>query len=396
MTTTSIEVALFENAREGQCAAILATERELRLVALSADPNELREKVRELHPHLVVIDVDAATAEEATSLIADAVRAGAISVAIGDARQPSPLARAVLAGARAFVAKPLQPDELIATLYEVVAHARSDAHPLASVGAGQIVAVYGPKGGVGTTTVATYLAATLAARRVRTALIDLDLQFGDVGIALDLRSVNSVVDLVAHGSEVDQTLVDELFVTHRSGLRVLLAPESLAFADAIEPQRVVVALDRLRSLFDRVVCDLPSRLDDLTRAVLAAADVVVLVSTPELAALKDLQRAIVSVPALGRDERVRIVVNRSPSRGGVEPAEIRRALGRAIAVTIPSDAAVTSALNAGTPLVLEAPGAKLSRSFQQVADAVMSVTPPPPGPGRSVAMLAPAREQVGA
>src|SRR5439155_625034 len=116
------------------------------------------------------------------------------------------------------------------------------------------------------------------------ALVDLDLQFGDIGIALDLKSANSLADLLNHVDSIDQQLVDEVFVKHASGVRALLAPENLASVPSIDPDRVARVVAQLRPHFQYIVCDLWSSLEDLTLATLRMAARVILVTTPELPA----------------------------------------------------------------------------------------------------------------
>jgi Flp pilus assembly CpaE family ATPase len=104
----------------------------------------------------------------------------------------------------------------------------------------------------------------LAVRKKPVAIIDLDLQFGDVGVALDLRGANSIVDLVEHVDSIDATLIDEIFVRHESGIRALVAPDNIAAVDSVDAGRVVEALDLLREHFGYVVCDL-GRISTISR-----------------------------------------------------------------------------------------------------------------------------------
>src|ERR671930_206150 len=138
---------------------------------------------------------------------------------------------------------------------------------------GAVIAVYSPTGGVGCSTIATSLAVALAGktRASSVALVDLDLQFGDIGIALDVKSSNTILDLLAFNGTPDASIVRDVFVQHQSGIRVLIAPESLSVVEAIDPAKVVRVIDGLRDHFGYIVCDLWSSLEDLTMAVLGMA-----------------------------------------------------------------------------------------------------------------------------
>jgi pilus assembly protein CpaE len=237
-----------------------------------------------------------------------------------------------------------------------------------------VIAIYSPKGGVGCTTIATNLAIALAQRSRRpVAIVDLDLQFGDVGIALDLRSANSIVDLLDHVDAIDDALVDEVFVKHRSGVRALLAPENLALVETIDPDRVISTIDQLRDHFRFVVCDLWSSFEELTLAALRTADRVVLVTTPELPALKNIRRVINATAPLLSEERTLVVLNRYPGKVGLPLADIERGLARTVAVTIPSEGVgITEAINQGISLfdARARVGVRASRGIERLAQLI--------------------------
>jgi pilus assembly protein CpaE len=205
----------------------------------------------------------------------------------------------------------------------------------------------------------------------RVAVVDLDLQFGDVGVALDLRSANSVVDLIAHEEQLDASVVEDVFVRHESGVHVLVAPEHVGMADSADPVRIVRAIDALRDHFAYIVCDLWSSLDDLTLGMLRTADQVVLVTTPELPSLKNIRRVIAATTLLA-DERTHIVLNRHPGKAGVSIADVEKNLGRRVSSTIPSEGiGVTDAINQGISMFDSRARVRASQSYMRLADAVL-------------------------
>ena len=237
-------------------------------------------------------------------------------------------------------------------------------------GGGVLVAIYGAKGGVGTTTVATNLGVTLARTGAPTVLVDLDLGFGDVGMFLDLEGGPSIAD-VALG-RMDTSLLSRTALRHASGLRVVTTPSTPAPVRP-EPSAVLAALEGLRAEFSYVLCDVPRVLGPLTVAVLQAVDLVVLVTTPELPALRDLER-VLARGSLTLRSRGLLVVNRHPGQSGIALRDLEHGIGLPVGATIPSDGvAVTTAINRGVPLA----GAetRLGRAFRDLADRVVAVVP---------------------
>ena len=315
-------------------------------------------------PHAIILDVSVCSGEPA--------------LAVRQILAHCPEAVIVItgAGARGFLLKPYQPADLVATVRDAYESARllGRARPAHAPTArrGRLIPVYSPKGGVGCTTIATNLAVALASKNLSVALIDLDLQFGDVGSVLDLKSANSIADLLAQ-PEITQELVNDTFVTHSSGVRVLLAPENLSVVETIDPADAVALLKKLTGLFDYVVCDLWSSLEELATQTMRAADQVVLVTTPELPALRNLQRVITSTrDDLHLDEKGLFVGNRLPGKGSLSSEEISRAFGRTFVATFPSEGVgVTEAINRGISFFDSRVNPRIAKHYRTFADVVV-------------------------
>jgi pilus assembly protein CpaE len=327
-------------------------------------------------PHAIVLDASACAGEPAAAVRQVLAHCpDSIIVITGAGVQASAISRAVSAGARGFLLKPYQSVELVATVRDAYESARTlgRPHPAQQVArAGRLVPVYSPKGGVGCTTIATNLAVALASRGLSVALIDLDLQFGDVGSVLDLKSANSIVDILGQ-PELTDDLVDDTFVTHASGVRALLAPDNLNLVEGVVPADVVALLRGLTARFDYVICDLWSSLEELSMQTMKAADQVVLVTTPELPALRNLQRVVVSThDRLNLDAKGIFVANRLPGKGSLTAPEIVRAFGRQFAATIPSEGVgVTEAINRGLSFFDSRVNPRIAKHYQLLADAVV-------------------------
>jgi len=358
----------------------LARDERMLLVGTVGDHASLLDKLSGTYAQVAVVDLAGLRGEVGPAVREILTRAPECCVIVTGANvAPGTVSHAVTAGARGFLLKPYQPDDFVATirdayinLQELRRLQRVDRGPSSNVRPAAVIAVYSPKGGVGCTTIATNLAVALARHgKNAVGLIDLDLQFGDVGIALDLKGANSVADLLNHVDAIDASLVDEVFVRHSSGVRVLLAPDSLESVPAIDPDRVARVVDQLRPHFQYIVCDMWSSLEELTLATLRTADRIVLVTTPELPALRNLRRVISATGLLLQDERTLLVANRVPGKAGIGVAEIEKGLGRPIAATIPSEGiGITEAINRGMSILDERARAKSVGSYRKLADLI--------------------------
>lgn len=354
----------------------------VRLLATTSDRASVAAKAAELRPDVVLLGIGITEGDPAVAVREIIARAPTCTVVLwGSATAPEVVLAAFVAGASGFQAKPCAPEELLRSVLTAHAQSRellqlrrgdSAADPSGSLGA--VIAVYSPKGGVGCTTIAANLAVALAgkARPSSIALVDLDLQFGDIGIAFDLKSSNTILDLLSFNGTADAAIVRDVFTTHPSGIRALLAPESLAVVEAIDPEKIVKAIDGLRSHFSYIVCDLWSSLEDLTMAVLGMADRVILVTTPEIPSLRNVRRVLRATDSIQLDSKAIVAVNRWPGKAGLNVTDMQRALGRSVGITIPSDGVgVTEAINRGFALLDSRAHSKVGNSFRELADLVI-------------------------
>jgi len=286
------------------------------------------------------------------------------------------LGEALMAGAHEIVILPAERSVVAAAVQKAVArvstaalaeHAQETRSPL--------VVVLGPKGGVGKTTVATNLATTLAAEGHRALLIDLDLQFGDVGLVLGVQPDRTIHDLVTAQGRLDGERLRGFVGRSADGVDVLLAPARPDQADAVTPERLSELLDVARSEYDVVVVDTPPAFTSTTITAIDGAQHVVMVGTMDLPGLKNMKVGLETLSLMGFDrDRVVTVLNRSDSRVGLIAHDVKQILNAAPDVSIPSDRSVPRSLNAARPIVAESPKAGPSKALralgERVADAM--------------------------
>jgi len=308
--------------------------------------------------------------------------------------EPDYLRRAMLAGAREFLVKPFSSDELAASIRQVhqrerqkldrVASQRPATHVGAPVvprrGQGKVVTFFSPKGGVGRTTLAVNFAvAACTELGVRVALIDGGLQFGDVGVLLNLNPKNqTIADVVRElGTSGDLDTLESTLVDHSSGVRVLMAPPSPEMAELITPDHLNKIVAALRATHDLVVIDSSPLLQDVTLAFLDQSDIVFAVLTLEITNIKNMRQFLALADQLGYPEdKVQLLLNRSDSGYGIRQQDVESSIGRKISHSVVSDGrTVVYALNRGVPFVVAARQTRVSEDVIRIATAVLKGEP---------------------
>jgi pilus assembly protein CpaE len=310
------------------------------------------------------------------------------------------LRRAMLAGARDYLTKPASGDELVNTIHRVFemgktqprmrdaseaeARAASQDEKRRRTSKGAVVAFYGPKGGTGCTTVAVNTA--IALQRLvgdgeKVALLDSNLQFGDVGVMLNLRPNRSIADLAQHAEELDRDLLSTVMTAHGSGVKVLLAPPRPEAAESLlssqEPESkngrpaIEAILDTMRGDFDIVVADMWSWVDDLSLILFDTAALIILVVTPDIPAIKSARLFLELATKLDyTGEKLLLVVNGSDRKGGLQVQQIESAM-MPVTAEIPFDErAALSAANHGVPLVVRDRNRPISKGMADLAEII--------------------------
>lgn len=225
------------------------------------------------------------------------------------------------------------------------------------------VAVFSTKGGVGKTVVATNIAVELAAASGSSVrLLDLDLQFGDVGVMLKLQPQRTIHDLV--GVNLDDFDIEKVLTPYGAGLSALMAPLQPELADLVPADIVKPLLKGLCRSTDYVVIDTAPGFDDHILAMLEVIDELLLVVNPDLPSVKNSKLCLKTLGLLGFPEpKIRLVLNKMERHGCLGASEIESSLGRKAVAVIPSDASVTMAVNKGMPVVLEKPQSPSARAL---------------------------------
>jgi pilus assembly protein CpaE len=369
-------------------ADVIKVEQDMACLGLVRDLAQALDTVDRLAPEVILVDIGSGILQrtEILSRLA-APSSGAAIIVVAMLGEVDMVRQAMLHGAQGFLLKPFSEAELLSSVrqaYELVLQRRAEMpkkgipEQAESIRRAEVIAVFSPKGGVGCTTVAINLAVALRTLTDKsTILLDGDLRFGDIDTALNISSATNIGTLVSQLDELDNQLLDRSLIPHKSGVRVVVAPPHLDMADAIRPEHLRKLISRLSELDDGyVVIDAWSSLDDCTLSVLDKAQHLVVITTPQVTAMRDVHRFLEVLNLLGYGRSTtRLVLNHCYHRSEVNVKDLERALGFPIVQEIQySPNQVTASLNRGVPLVQEYRDSAAARSIMRLAQLLVETT----------------------
>jgi pilus assembly protein CpaE len=264
-----------------------------------------------------------------------------------------------------------------------IAQVRKDFAASADQGGSRVVSVFAPKGGVGKTTLAFNLAVAFGQLQQRTVLIDGSLQFGDLRSLLKVPAdAPSILDLPT--DRIAESDLGDVLWRDPSGIDILLAPPRIEMAEMVTVRDVDKVLSLLRRIYGAIVIDLTSHLNDVSLSLLDASDVILEVVTYDSTTIHNTIAMADTFKAIGYPAtKVRYLVNRADSAGGIDPQDLERALGRVPEHRVVSDGRlVVQSNNEGVPFVLADPAAQISRDIGRLAGELLGQSAVPAGAGR--------------
>jgi pilus assembly protein CpaE len=375
-------------------AKLLSFEPDMHVTASVATGNEAITLASENDVDIVLLDINMPGLDGIATAEQLALRAPSSAIIMMSVQgEPDYLRRAMLAGAREFLVKPFSSDELAASIRQVHKRERQKMDRVASArpapvattgetqrrGPGRVVSFFSPKGGVGRTTLAVNFAvAAKVELGMRVALIDGGLQFGDVGVLLNLNPKNqSIADVAREMATGDLDTLESTLVDHSTGVRVLMAPPSPEMAELVTPDHLVKIIGALRMTHDLVVIDSSPLLQDVTLSFLDQSDIVFAVLTLEITNIKNMRQFLALTDQLGYpEEKVQMLLNRADSGYGIRQQDVESSIGRKIAHSVVSDGrTVVYALNRGVPFVVAARQARVSEDVVRIAKTVLEGEP---------------------
>jgi pilus assembly protein CpaE len=357
-------VALDSGVDRELVSASLPTQNGMRLVGVIDGLDETWPALQETPSDLLLIACTGYS-ERALLLIDGAVKQWPDRpVVVLCAGEPNGFTRRVFeAGADDLVTLPETPDRMSFILEKTLARRRG-AERASGIATGELICILGPKGGTGKTLTACNLGVGLAAAGRSVAVLDLDLQFGDVALALGVAPEKTIYDLARSGGSLDAEKLDAYLMRHESGLRVLVAPARPDQASAVTADFLRDVYATLRSTFDFVIIDTPPGFTPEVIATVDAATRVIMVGMLDSLSLKNTKLGLETLELMGVDrDRITFLLNRGDSKVGISHVEAASIVGRAMDVVIPSDRDIPRSVNEGTPILQAKARSEAARGF---------------------------------
>jgi len=272
------------------------------------------------------------------------------------------------AGADDVVVLPESPERVAFTFEKAIAR-RQGAAVASGVALSPMVCVLGPKGGTGKTLTSCNLAVALTRTAKKVVLVDLDLQFGDVGLALGMTPEKTVYDLAKSGGSIDIEKLESYLTSHSSGLRVLLAPTRPDQASFVTVDLLRDVYTLLRSNYDFVIVDTPPGFTPEVIASIDSSSHVCMVGMLDSLSLKNTKLGLETLELMGYDNgRVTVVLNRADTRIGISRDDVSAIVGRTPNVLVPSDREIPKTLTDGVPIVLANERSGAAGAFRELAE----------------------------
>jgi pilus assembly protein CpaE len=368
---------------------LLQFEADIDVVAVARLGKEAVQLSQEYSPDVVLMDINMPDMDGITATEQIRQKMPFIQVVILSVQSdPNYMRRALQVGARDFLAKPPNPDELVAAIRRAgkvaeeerskSTHATSvtpgglvQSKGVGSVAHGNIIMLYSPKGGNGCTTLAVNLAIALQNDETSVALVDANLQFGDVALFMNEQGKNTVLDLTLRSDELEPDIVDEVMIKNAaSGVHLLAAPSRPELAEKVDAEQFTHVLRYLKQMYAYVIVDASAHLTDLTLSVIDICDSLVLITAQDIPSIKNTRLFLDLLQSLGIPlAKLSFVMNRYDKRIAITPERVAENLKQEIIAVIPLDErTVITAVNRGVPFMLDNKTQPVARGIYTLAE----------------------------
>jgi len=378
MTENSIKILIVDDIPEtvDSVKRMLSFDENLVVIGYANDGRSALSQVRKLDPDVVLMDINMPDMDGITATQHIRQRYPYTQVVILSVQNDlSYMRRAMRAGAHDFLPKPPMMDDLLSVVNragEIAIEQRSMANSAMNMGTstsssgviprmsilnGKVITIYSPKGGAGCTTVTTNLGIALRSKKNKVLLVDGNSQYGELPVFMSLQPRFNILDLLPRIEEMNAEEISTTVSTHEpTGIDILPAPPRLEMADQVDAEQFGQMIETLRRHYNYILIDTPSYLNDIALSAIEKADITLLLSTPEIPALKNINSFLTLYNQLGFDpEKILFILNFYDRRSGISPERISESLHQEIVLALPLDEKyeLREAVKRGVPLMMQ-------------------------------------------
>lgn len=356
-----------------QLKQYLGRDEEINVVASTYSDSEVLDGINQFAPDMIVLTDTSAMALRTCNQIY-LLRPRCVPIVITDSDDSETLQRLMQAGIHYVFNTKISAGELLTEIKGIYTNEANRIVSLENTGArtskSRVISVFGPKSGLGKTTLAVNLAIRLAQNnRNKVAVVDYDTQFGDVSSHFDvIKSKDTIIELLQEQANPNIDTLRQFLGVHISGVHYLAAPFNPEDAGAISAEQAERIISTLRVYFDYVIVDLSGEFNDIVAGCLDISSNIILVSGSDVPALTNTKKTLSIVRALTDEEKIRVVVGKY-GEGSSRIGEISKTLSVPVWAAVPDDRKLAmGAVNQGRPVLLTNPSSKMARSIAKMAD----------------------------
>lgn len=384
IVSRKIRVVVADDVKETRknIITLLEFESRIEVIGEAANGEEALEVAERLRPDLILMDINMPVMDglKATEKISEQFP-DTIVVIMSVQGEREYFKKAMYCGAKEYLVKPFTLDDLIDTIIKTYDKEQNRKKYIIDTEDKKtnerdpkVITIFSTKGGVGKTTIAVNTAISLAqATDTKVALIDLDLQFGDVAVMLNITPTKTIADLIDEIGGLNEEILDEYMIEYIKGVDILAAPSKPEYAEYIAPNHIEKILSVLKKEYQYIIFDSVSTLSDITLTALDNSDQVFFVSTMNLPTIKNVKLGLEIMNSLHyHDEKVKIVLNKTSKHFGIKAHDVEEVLGKAVSICIPEDnKTVIPSVNKGHPFMRTRADAKISKCIRDLTQLII-------------------------
>ena len=377
MMTNKIKVLVVDDvASRNKIINFLESDNEIIICGQAATASETLQKAQIHQPDIVLMATNLPDTDgfaSIKSILREAPCANVILTSLQGGHED--MRKAMMAGAKDFIIKPFAPDDLILSLKQVYANNKCHSFETEEHALGKVITLFSTKGGVGKTVLSINLALALASKyKQKVAIVDFDLQFGDIAICLNMLPKASIADVVTDIEHLDEVVLTRYMFPYNEYLHILPAPFQPEAAEKITGQHLAAVLTQLKKMYQYIIIDTAAAFDDKTLATMDFSDIILVVSVPDLTTTKNVKLSMETLETLGYSpQKIKLVMNRAYSKCSLNINDIEDGMQRKVNIILPNDSEIVmSSVNKGIPFIASQPNSLIAQAIFDLAETIVT------------------------